>query len=173
MDSAVDSASEALNPASNPDFEVPTSAVDQAWVDENLKDYVPIYLLGKEDLKVGDIIKEGNYTGGSLVDIVITSTPVKDGNTLKVVGTILKSSDGTVQNPNFETAFWGDAVKNNIVLRHKTLAPENPFAATPPVTPEQTKDTQKKSSKFINIKKVNAGELKVGDVITSKIGKVQ
>jgi DNA polymerase III epsilon subunit-like protein len=173
MDSAVDSASEALNPASNPDFEVPTSAVDQAWVDKNLKDYVPIYLLGKEDLKVGDIIKEGNYTGGSIVDIVITSTPVKDGNTLKVVGTILKSSDGTVQNPNFETAFWGDAVKNKIVLRHKTLAPENPFAATPPVTPEQTKDTQKKSSKFINLKKVNAGELKVGDVVTRKVGKLQ
>jgi len=173
MDSAVESAGEALNPASNQDFTPPTSAVDQAWVEENLKDYVPVYLIGNEDLQVGDIIKEAGYTGGNVVDLVVTSTPVKDGNTFKVIGTTLKYSDGTVQNPDFETSFWGETVKGKKILRHKTLAPENPFAATPPVTSEETKNTQKKSSKFINLKKVNAGELKVGDVVTRKVGSLQ
>lgn len=173
MDSAVESASEALNPASNQDFTPPTSAVDQAWVEENLKDYVPVYLLGNEDLQVGDIIKEAGYTGGTTVDLVVTSTPVKDGNTFKVTGTTLKYSDGTVQNPEYETQFWGETVKGKKILRHKSLAPADPFAATPPVTSEDTKNTQKKSSKFINLKKVNAGELKVGDVVTRKVGSLQ
>lgn len=173
IDSAVESAGEALSPASNPDFTPPTSAVDQAWVEENLKDYVPVYLLGNEDLQVGDIIKEAGYTGGTTVDLVVTSIPGKDGNTFKVTGTTLKYSDGTVQNPEYETQFYADSVKGKKVLRHKTLAPENPFAATPPVTAEETKNTQKKSSKFINLKKVNAGELKVGDVVTRKVGSLQ
>lgn len=173
IDSAVESAGEALNPASNPDFTPPTSAVDQAWVEENLKDYVPVYLLGNEDLQVGDIIKEAGYTGGTTVDLVVTSIPGKDGNTFKVTGTTLKYSDGTVQNPEYETQFYADSVKGKKVLRHKNLAPATPFAATPPVTSEDTKNTQKKSSKFINLKKVNAGELKVGDVVTRKVGSLQ
>lgn len=173
MDSAVESASEALNPASNQDFTPPTSAVDQAWVEENLKDYVPVYLLGNEDLQVGDIIKEATYTGGSTVDLVVTSIPGQDAMYFKVIGTTVKKSDGMVQNPDFETSFYGENVKGKTILRHKTLAPADPFAATPPVTPEETKNTQKKSSKFINLKKVNAGELKVGDVVTRKVGSLQ
>jgi DNA polymerase III epsilon subunit-like protein len=174
MDSAVDSASEALNPASNPDFTPPTSAVDQAWVEENLKDYVPVYLLGNEDLKVGDIIKEAEYVGNGVnADIVVTSIPGKEGSYFKVIGTSVNSSNGELINPNSENNFWQDSVRDKKVLRHKTLAPADPFVATPPVTPEETKNTQKKSSKFINLKKVNAGELKVGDVVTRKVGKLQ
>ena len=174
MDSAVDSASEALNPASNPDFTPPTSAVDQAWVEENLKDYVPVYLLGNEDLQVGDIIKANEYVGnGVFADIVVTSIPGKEAAYFKVIGTLIDSSSDEVVNPNFETKFYGEKVKAKTILRHKTLTPADPFAATPPVTPEETKNTQKKSSKFINLKKINAGELKVGDVVTRKVGKLQ
>ena len=174
IDSAVESAGEALSPASNPDFTPPTSAVDQAWVEENLKDYVPVYLLGNEDLQVGDIIKEATYSSSDgTVDVVVTSIPGQDAMYFNVIGTIIRKSDGTVQNPNFQATFYGENLKGKTILRHKSLAPANPFAATPPVTPEETKNTQKKSSKFINLKKVNGGELKVGDVVTRKLGKLQ
>ena len=114
-----------------------------------------------KDVKANSVLVGGNY-GTSVLIVSAEEVPGNYGPLMKLKGYNLTDGTEWVKSYGIESAA---TIKN-----HKNNIGEDPYAAIPMVTIEETKDFKKKSAKWQNIQKVQTKDLQVGDVYVGKTG---